>query len=693
MFPLALFQSASFPSTTELLWWGLWCGLVVLTLALAVMMRTRWGQSQSLGKCLGLSLLAHLLMAGYATTVHIVHTTFKGPTEAVMRLGDVATDLVQVNDPESEQSADEAATADDAAVEQPMPEVKPWDALAADPKTETPADEPDRAEADDSAAEPDVAADQIADAPDPALPDELPPFEPQPAAGSVAEALGAVQATTPLPTEPAAPIEVPNAERTAEPTVPLTELVEPERPSDLAEPAAVVAPSPTQVIDDEPLAPALTPLLPSNQSLPNSSAAPSLADSSDHPKPNALPAFDAIQQPNATSGTAAPFAEAAIAAAPAGLAGGVTADEMYQQRSKQDRRRLSAAEGGGEETEGAVEAALAWLAKNQGANGLWLASKFGGGRELRVGGEDRQGAGAGADTGVTGLAMLAFLGAGYTHQKGPYQQTVERGLMAIIASQKADGSIPGDANVYAAMYCHGMATLALGEAFGMTRDPRLRNPLRRAIGYTLAAQHTTTGGWRYYPREPRGDTSQLGWQLMVLRSGELAGIAIPVTAREGMVRFLKSVATGTSGGLASYRVDERPTRTMTAEALACRLILGMQPDNPACREAVASVLQEVPGDGQMNLYYWYYATLALHQLQGPEWDRWNSALKSVLLVRQHTDGELAGSWDTNDVWGGYGGRVYTTALATLCLEVYYRFLPLHHRAEDVANRPGQVPPK
>ena len=661
--------------------------VVRLTLALGAMMRTRWGQSQPLGKCLGLSLLAHLLMAGYATTVHIVHTTFKGPHEVVMRLGDVATDAEVADD----LLQDEAAG--DTAAEQPKPEVKPWDSLAADPKTEAPADEPDRAEPDGSPAEPDVAADDVIDSPDPALPDELPPFEPQPAVDGAAEALGAAQATTPLPAEPAAPIEVPAAERATEAAPPLTELLEPERPSDLAEPAAVVAPTPTQLIDDEPLAPALTPLFPNNQPPPNTAAAPPLGGNSDRAKPTALPAFDAIQQPTAPSGAATPPSETAIAAAPAGLAGGLTADEVYQQRSKQDRRRLSAAEGGGEETEGAVEAALAWLAKNQGANGLWSASKFGGGRELRVGGEDRQGAGAGADTGVTGLAMLAFLGAGYTHQEGPYQQTVERGLMAIIASQKADGSIPGEANVYAAMYCHGMATLALGEAFGMTRDARLRNPLRRAIGYTLAAQHPTTGGWRYYPREPRGDTSQLGWQLMVLRSGELAGIAIPVTARDGMVRFLKSVATGTSGGLASYRVDERPTRTMTAEALACRLILGMQPDNPACREAVASVLQEVPGDGQMNLYYWYYATLALHQLQGPQWERWNSALKSVLLVRQYTDGELVGSWDTNDVWGGYGGRVYTTALATLCLEIYYRFLPLHHRADDVANRPGQSPPK
>ncbi|MGD9647125.1 MAG: squalene--hopene cyclase [Pirellulales bacterium] len=683
VFPLANLQSGSLPSATEVLWWGLWCGLVVLSLALVVMMRTRWGQSQPLGKCLGLSLLAHLLMAGYATTVHIVHTTFKGPSEVVMRLGEVATVDVAADDILHEQP-DDPDTPEDSATQQPT-ELKPWDALAADPNTEPLTDEPDRAE-DDTAAEPDVAADEMADAPEPALPDELPAFEPQGVPEAVAAALGATLPTAAPPAEPAAEIEVPSAERVDEPATPLTELVEPERPSELAEPTDVVAASPTEILD-EPLAPALTPLLPRNEPL-DAAMAPPLAGAAAATAPAPLPAFDSIRQPTTPSAPAQSLPEAAIAAAPAGLAGGLTAADIYEQRSQEERRRLSAAEGGGEETEGAVEAALAWLAKNQGSNGLWSPTKFGGGREMRVGGEDRQGAGAGADTGVTGLALLAFLGAGYTHQKGPYQQNVERGLMALIASQKADGSLPGQANVYAAMYCHGMATLALGEAYGMTRDARFRNPLRRAIGYTLAAQHPTTGGWRYYPREPRGDTSQLGWQLMVLRSGELAGIAIPGTARDGMVRFLKSVASGTSGGLASYRVDERPTRTMTAEALACRLILGMQPDNPACREALDTVMQEMPGDGQMNLYYWYYATLALHQLQGPEWERWNGALKASLLVRQHTDGELAGSWDTNDIWGGYGGRVYTTALATLCLEVYYRFLPLHSRADAVANRPG-----
>ena len=83
-----------------------------------------------------------------------------------------------------------------------------------------------------------------------------------------------------------------------------------------------------------------------------------------------------------------------------------------------------------------------------------------------------------------------------------------------------------------------------------------------------------------------------------------------------------------------------------------------------------------------NFYYWYYGTLSLFHLQGKPWERWNTALKPELVELQRHDGGLAGSWDPNTVWGGYGGRVYTTSLATLCLEIYYRYLPLHAKTAE-----------
>jgi hypothetical protein len=331
--------------------------------------------------------------------------------------------------------------------------------------------------------------------------------------------------------------------------------------------------------------------------------------------------------------------------------------------------------GGSPETEAAVQAALAWLSANQNPDGRWEARRHEAGRDTMTDGRSRPNAGLEADSGMTGLALLTMLGSGHTHLRGPYRENVRRGLEFLLAIQSGDGSLAGPADRFAAMYCHAMAAFALSEAYAMTGDSRLSGPVHRAIGYTLAAQDPAGGGWRYSPRDP-GDTSQLGWQLMALRSAELAGIAIPAATRANMVRYLQSVASGRQGGLASYRPHERPTRTMTAEALACWQFLGMARQHPAAAEAAEFLLGELPGQGRPNFYYWYYATLATFQLQGEPWQRWNDAMRTHLLAIQEKAEPLAGSWDPDPVWGGYGGRIYSTSLAALCLEAYYRYLPL-----------------
>jgi hypothetical protein len=124
---------------------------------------------------------------------------------------------------------------------------------------------------------------------------------------------------------------------------------------------------------------------------------------------------------------------------------------------------------------------------------------------------------------------------------------------------------------------------------------------------------------------------------------------------------------------------------MTAEALYCRLLLaemgGEAMDEAAASEATRQLLAALPNRQRMNLYYWYYATLALHHrslasdTNAAAWRAWNDAITSALLESQVASGPDAGSWNTNTVWGGYGGRVYTTAMAAMCLEVYYRYAP------------------
>jgi len=205
--------------------------------------------------------------------------------------------------------------------------------------------------------------------------------------------------------------------------------------------------------------------------------------------------------------------------------------------------------------------------------------------------------------------------------------------------------------------------------------PGAEEPHREGDHAAHDAQHHG-GGWRYQPYDA-GDMSQFGWQLMSLKSAELGGIPIPGTTRSRMMTFLRSCSSGKSRGLASYRPGDRVSRTMTAEALVCRYFLESENSPAAIDEAASYVLEERPGEGQANYYYWYYGTVALFQRQGDAWTRWNAALQSELLNRQRWDGKAVGSWDPDDQWGGYGGRIYSTSLATLSLEVYYRYLPLH----------------
>ncbi len=148
---------------------------------------------------------------------------------------------------------------------------------------------------------------------------------------------------------------------------------------------------------------------------------------------------------------------------------------------------------------------------------------------------DRQGTGSKADTGIGGLALLAFLGAGNTHDAGRYANTVSAGLSYLINSQMPSGDLAGPKQIgagddvrFARMYCHGMALLALSEAYAMTGDQRLIDPIHRGAAYTLKAQNPQSGGWRYQVQltgDP-GDLSQFGWQAMALHSARHAGVAM-----------------------------------------------------------------------------------------------------------------------------------------------------------------------
>ena len=306
-----------------------------------------------------------------------------------------------------------------------------------------------------------------------------------------------------------------------------------------------------------------------------------------------------------------------------------------------------------------------------------------------------------SDTAATGLALLSFLGAGHDHFDGECADTVRRGLEFLISIQKEDGDLylPADplSNSCSWMYSHGIATMALCEAVGMTGDDHLRPAAAKACGFIATTQHPSRKGWRYTPQSD-ADLSVSGWMLIALRSGKLAGVPIDEQALAGVRDLLDAATIPPSAGqssLARFHYNEAKPEQRPAEiSLACmtalgtlmRLHTGWRPEDEQPQEngrILAAILPAYAVQGQItrDCYLWYYASQVLVHTGGDAWDRWYAALVDVLRARQEQEGPLAGSWSPMgpipDRWGRYGGRIYVTTLQLLTLEVPSRHLPTY----------------
>ena len=266
-------------------------------------------------------------------------------------------------------------------------------------------------------------------------------------------------------------------------------------------------------------------------------------------RPNTKSDATDLENPPATTGdyqpldtkAAAPSPQVARSATePLIVHRGAGIPSTYRLRKLSNRKESARQFGGNDHSERAVEASLGWLAKVQTREGYWDADAFGAGQvTVDESGVDRDHAGRDPDSGVTALTILAFLGAGYTHEEGKYADTVDRALRWLIGQQQPDGNFGLGAGHFAMMYCHGMATYAIAEAYGMQNDPTanvmLREPLVRGVRYILDNQNSD-GGWRYVKGQ-KSDMSMFGWQLMALKSAEIAGVTVPRNAKVKMVSF------------------------------------------------------------------------------------------------------------------------------------------------------------
>ena len=327
-------------------------------------------------------------------------------------------------------------------------------------------------------------------------------------------------------------------------------------------------------------------------------------------------------------------------------------------------------------SEKAVAGALNWIARHQNKNGSWSL-------DHRASCDKGGCSGAGdisSDAAATALALLPFLAAGQTHQsRGVYKRNVESGLIWLINNQKPNGDLSAGSS--SQMYTHGLATIALCEAYGMSQDSRIGMAAQAAIRFIQTGQNKE-GSWRYSHGSDDSDTSVHGWQVMALKSGQMAGLEVSEQTIAGSKNYLKLVSTGGRyREQFGYMPGGGATLPMTSVGLLATQYLGANRDDPVITGGIEYLSKNQPSLDRRNIYYWYYATQVMHNVQGPEWDVWNRNMRSLLIKSQEKNGCETGSWDpakpSPDAWGRQGGRLMCTSLSCLTLEVYYRYLPLY----------------
>ncbi len=342
-------------------------------------------------------------------------------------------------------------------------------------------------------------------------------------------------------------------------------------------------------------------------------------------------------------------------------------------RQLEQRQQLALARGGTLESEAAVELALDWLAAHQQPSGGWSLVHDGGACHGQC---PNNGSKSRFDPAATGLSLLAFFGAGYTHRDGKHRDTVRRGIYFL--QQVMEETPQGGSFLYQderGMYNHGIAAFAICEAYQMTADKDLRPTAQAAIDFIVSAQNYQ-GGWGYLPKQP-GDLTLSGWQIMALKSAFAAGLDVPAPTILRIDPFLDTQQLNSSYFYGYRKPDKHPT--CTAIGLLLRMFRGMPHTHPTILDGgVFLSKQHRPGS---DAYFNYYSTLLLYHIGQPLWAPWNEQMREHLIQTQNQSGHMAGSWYFDDPYGLEGGRLYTTAMCAMTLEIYYRFAPIYQQSD------------
>jgi hypothetical protein len=357
--------------------------------------------------------------------------------------------------------------------------------------------------------------------------------------------------------------------------------------------------------------------------------------------------------------------------------------------------------GGGEPLVRAVDDALLWLKNHQSDDGHWSCAGFD--EECGKQGEDTICDGTGSpqfDVGTSALALLAFLGAGNTDKEGRYAKTVKSGLRYLVEIQKPDGNFGND-QMAQYTYDHIIATLAMVEAYALTKNHLFKQPAVNALNYMYRIRNPGAA-WRYAPFQSEmsvhpNDTSVTGWAILAMTLAHEYGLPFDATALEDSMLFLEEMTDPSTGATGYFERGGGPARavganeqwppaqseSMTSVAVLCRIFADPKLERPNNKEMIELGIERISAlppvwsedlPGRRDFYFWYYGTYAMYQYGKQPWKEWEKTLLPAVAEHQHREGERKGSWDPQvDPWGKEGGRVYSTAILALTLEVFYRY--------------------
>jgi len=348
--------------------------------------------------------------------------------------------------------------------------------------------------------------------------------------------------------------------------------------------------------------------------------------------------------------------------------------------------------------EGSIERALAWLSRQQKADGSYNAPST-------------------AQPAATSLAVMAYISKGHLPGEGPYGRQLDAAIDYVLKCQQPSGLLAasgagtpqitnlqlqqsttittGSTSGKTANYNHGISGLMLTEVYGLTdraRGAKLKPAILKALEFSRRDQISAktdpqdVGGWRYLNYRTSGDSdlSVTSWQFMFYRSARNAEFPVPKQYADDALGYVLRCWNEPQGIFYYKRTgsETRWSRGMVGAGILC-LALGGQPDSRISARAGDWLLSQpftqfgqTLGSGDRFFYSTYYCSQAMAQLGGRYWKQFFPILANVLLQGQEASGEWPPEPYSND---RTYGNTYTTALAVLSLTPPLQLLPVYQR--------------